>query len=78
MQVNLNEYEFHCYLIIRLGLKFLDQGKPRLAYEFFKRVRIYQENNQILTGDGWLRVTQKYFLSSNRRIALSLNKLRLY
>jgi hypothetical protein len=45
----------------RKGIQFLDEGKFRLALEFFKRVKKYLETNGVETGEPWLKVNRKYY-----------------
>ena len=42
--------------ILRLGLKFLEQGKFRLAHEFLKRILKQTNFEEIEYSDNWLRI----------------------
>jgi hypothetical protein len=40
-------------------MEFYEQGKYRLAMEFFKRVRKYLEDNEMPYGEPWVKVSRK-------------------
>lgn len=44
-------------------MHYMNQGKYRLALEFFKRVQVYLDKNQLKNAYYWDRVQKKYKLN---------------